>query len=253
MNPTLKLVSEDAPAECACTSCGRVLASASFGIRTDTGRRKARCNECVNAKNRERYARLVASPNGAADRTCAECGVKKCAAEFTSDPTHSRCKACHAERRRLYRAANPEKVREQHARSARSHPETDRAWRDANRDHLSAYRTNYNAQYYRTHYVARLLANARMRAARFGVPFDLESSDIFIPEFCPVLGIKMEIGAGGRGFQPCSPNLDRIVPSLGYVRGNVAVISGRANKIKSNATAAELERIAAWMRSVGAP
>lgn len=53
-------------------------------------------------------------------------------------------------------------------------------------------------------------------------------------------------------FQHSSPSIDRIIPELGYVRGNIAVISMRANKLKSDATSEELERISAWMRSVGA-
>lgn len=42
-------------------------------------------------------------------------------------------------------------------------------------------------------------------------------------------------------------SLDRIVPSLGYVPGNVAVISHRANRIKSDATADELRAVADWL------
>lgn len=40
-----------------------------------------------------------------------------------------------------------------------------------------------------------------------------------------------------------SPTLDRMVPSLGYVRGNVTVISAHANRIKSDASLAELRRV----------
>ena len=45
------------------------------------------------------------------------------------------------------------------------------------------------------------------------------------------------------------PQLDRKINELGYVRGNVFVISRRANRIKSDATALELEEIARYMRS----
>ena len=40
-----------------------------------------------------------------------------------------------------------------------------------------------------------------------------------------------------------SPSLDRIIPSLGYVKGNIRVISFRANTLKNNATLSELELI----------
>jgi hypothetical protein len=41
--------------------------------------------------------------------------------------------------------------------------------------------------------------------------------------------------------------VDRINPALGYVPGNIAVISWRANNLKRDAAAAELRRIADWM------
>jgi hypothetical protein len=44
-----------------------------------------------------------------------------------------------------------------------------------------------------------------------------------------------------------SPTLDKIIPELGYVRGNIAVISHRANRIKSDATLAEVLKLAAWL------
>jgi hypothetical protein len=46
-----------------------------------------------------------------------------------------------------------------------------------------------------------------------------------------------------------SPSLDKIIPSLGYVRGNVQVISQRANSIKRDATLAELELLVQNMRA----
>lgn len=42
------------------------------------------------------------------------------------------------------------------------------------------------------------------------------------------------------------PSLDRVVPSLGYVKGNVRVISFRANRIKSDATADELRAVLSY-------
>jgi hypothetical protein len=44
-----------------------------------------------------------------------------------------------------------------------------------------------------------------------------------------------------------SPTLDRIIPSLGYVRGNVKVISMRANVLKHNASLDELKKLVAWL------
>lgn len=40
-----------------------------------------------------------------------------------------------------------------------------------------------------------------------------------------------------------SPNLDRIVNALGYVKGNVIVVSARANRLKSDSTLDELRKL----------
>jgi len=90
--------------------------------------------------------------------------------------------------------------------------------------------------------------SAKQRAKKIGVPFEIRPEDVIIPPCCPVLGIPLQ-AKFGRGGCDSSPSLDRIVPERGYVIGNIAVISNRANRIKSNATAEEIERVAAWLRT----
>src|SRR5689334_22546912 len=90
-----------------------------------------------------------------------------------------------------------------------------------------------------------ILSRSRRRAKLKGVPFSLSFLDIVIPDRCPILGIKLERGSSG-GLDN-SPSLDRVVPALGYVPGNVQVISNRANRIKSDSTPEELARILAWV------
>ncbi len=91
-----------------------------------------------------------------------------------------------------------------------------------------------------------MLRSARRRAKVAGVPFSITADDVHIPEVCPVLGIVLKRGTGKP--DDCSPTLDRRIPRLGYVPGNVAVISSRANRIKTDATLAELDAVAAWLR-----
>ena len=75
------------------------------------------------------------------------------------------------------------------------------------------------------------------------MPFDIGPEDVFVPEVCPVLGIPLRSGKGRGGLNDASPTLDRVIGPLGYVPGNVVVISHRANRIKSDATVEELEAI----------
>ena len=92
-----------------------------------------------------------------------------------------------------------------------------------------------------------LFLEARSRAKERNLPFDIEESDIIVDEFCPVLGIKMNVNIGLR--RDDSPTLDKITPSLGYVKGNIKVISFRANRIKSDANLQELEKITKYVKN----
>lgn len=106
---------------------------------------------------------------------------------------------------------------------------------------------NGSAQIYTPWYI--LFQAAKNRATRKGVPFTLEQEDIKVLcidlTTCPVLGI--ELGWFNTSMLDNSPSLDRIIPSLGYVKGNIAVISQKANRIKNDATAEELGKVYSWL------
>jgi len=91
-----------------------------------------------------------------------------------------------------------------------------------------------------------LYLSARNRAQRFKLDFDLSPEDIIIPDVCPVLGINILPKQGKRTNNTHS--LDRIDNSRGYVKGNVAVISWRANRLKADASLAELEKLTEYVR-----
>ena len=91
--------------------------------------------------------------------------------------------------------------------------------------------------------------NARIRAHRDGVPFALERGDITIPDLCPVFGVPFEL-PNGNGPGDYSPSLDRIKPELGYIVGNIRVISYKANRLRNNGTEAELTQVLAYVRSL---
>lgn len=57
--------------------------------------------------------------------------------------------------------------------------------------------------------------------------------------------------AGKTGGGDHSPSLDRIRGDLGYVPGNIIVISNRANRIKSDASIRELRDIASFYATLG--
>jgi hypothetical protein len=94
---------------------------------------------------------------------------------------------------------------------------------------------------------ANMLDRSKSRAKKKGFEHNITLDDINIPEFCPLLGIPLF--AGQNSVCPNSPTLDRIDSAKGYVKGNVWVISYKANTIKSNATIEELEAIASKLRA----
>jgi hypothetical protein len=86
-----------------------------------------------------------------------------------------------------------------------------------------------------------LYMGAKFRAKQANVDFKLDLEDVVVPEYCPLLGIKLE--RGKKYMHSNSPSVDRIDPSKGYIKGNIWIISYRANAIKQNATLAELKML----------
>jgi len=89
-----------------------------------------------------------------------------------------------------------------------------------------------------------LLNLAKQRAKRKGLDFCLRCSDFDIPDMCPVLGIPI---FSSEKLTDNSPTIDRINNTVGYVANNIMVISWRANRLKSDASASELEKILTYM------
>jgi hypothetical protein len=86
-----------------------------------------------------------------------------------------------------------------------------------------------------------ILYSSRQGAKSRGIEHKLVLSDIpEIPKHCPVFPwLEIEQGVG-EGIKSNSPSLDRIDNTRGYVKGNIRIISWRANSLKGNATDQEL-------------
>lgn len=89
-----------------------------------------------------------------------------------------------------------------------------------------------------------LWKNAKDRADKNNIPFDIRPVDIVVPSYCPILGMQLKSHKGA--MQDNSPTVDRIIPEKGYTKGNIVVVSNRANRLKSNATLEELIRITSF-------
>jgi hypothetical protein len=91
---------------------------------------------------------------------------------------------------------------------------------------------------------------ARYRAKKKVLPFNLTVQDIADvwpkDDYCPALRIPLRVRPGNKISTNNSPNLDRIIPRLGYVKGNVVVVSKLANGIMSSARPSEVIKVGKW-------
>jgi len=96
-----------------------------------------------------------------------------------------------------------------------------------------------------------MLSNAHTRVRNTTIPFSLTldylhtlAKDIMV---CPILKLPLQY-AGGK-LCDRSASLDRFIPDLGYVPGNVWIICDKANRMKSDADPNDIERVYLYMLS----
>jgi len=157
-------------------------------------------------------------------KKCVRCEVEKPTSEFHKSSEMGRqsyCRVCSKTLHDKWVEANKEKIREHKRRAYTKNPAIF-IWRQIKR-----------------------------RSAEQGIPCTITMEDVrflFLrTKVCPVLGIPLVHNFGGKAFASNSPSIDRIRPELGYVPGNVAVISYRANRLKGDGTREELQAVLDWM------
>lgn len=133
-----------------------------------------------------------------------------------------------------YRKLNIERLRAAQYAYRREYPDRVKA---AARKHREA------------HPQTRMMKSVKKNAKLKNLECNLTLVDLPMPVRCPILGLDLDYSYGTKNgkIRPNSPSVDRVDPTKGYVKGNVQVISMRANTIKSNATAAELRKVADYM------
>ncbi len=93
-----------------------------------------------------------------------------------------------------------------------------------------------------------IIGNIRSRATVNKLPFNLTHEDIHIPDKCPVLDLNLTFYVDGFSERNNTISVDRLIPELGYVKGNIRMISMKANRLKSNASFEEIELLYNWMK-----
>lgn len=99
-----------------------------------------------------------------------------------------------------------------------------------------------------------MLYRARARAKKHDIPFNITLEDIQNvwphDNSCPVFGVPFDLN--GTNMQYCA-SLDKVNPKLGYVVGNIIVISYRANSIKQDSTLEELRVLLEFFTGLAKP
>jgi len=166
-----------------------------------------------------------------------------------------------AERLRKWRHLNPERTK------AHERLSTDRVrkWRECNPERNKLNRKEWETRvkaetgvaprnarakkHFERNPADSLLATAKRRARRKGMDFNITREDIPIPEFCPILGVKLTFTKTPNAINPSAPSIDRVDSKKGYIKGNVQIVSHRANILKRDLSLEECEAIAAYMKA----
>lgn len=171
-------------------------------------------------------------------KPCRKCGIEKADDKF---PNWKRgehtCFACHNERRTAQRRARGVRQKEHVA-------EYMRAYRAANKEALMAAKNEAR--------IANPLSALWRQMARKRHEVTISRDEfmrLHVPDVCPVIGIPISYKLGRDNI----PSVDRIDSNRPYEVGNIAIISYRANIIKSIGSANEHRRIAEWMELNGSP
>lgn len=140
---------------------------------------------------------------------------------------------------------------------SKANPFAGTAWERAGYTSEEKYK-EYQAQYYqkrreeiskkrRSNIPQRWIDRTRRRAREKGIEWNLSREllkELIVP-ICPILGI--ELCYTNLVLADNSPTIDRIDNALGYIDGNVQVLSCLANRMKSNATPEQLLKFAEYI------
>jgi len=134
---------------------------------------------------------------------------------------------------------NPDRIKSYAERAASRHREA------ATSEEYLKERASYKRRWRLENPEKYILNSVRTRARRSKKEFDLTIDDIVIPKKCPVLGIPISMTAEKNSDN--LPSIDRFDNSKGYIKGNVNIISRRANSLKRDSTIEEVAFLFEWL------
>lgn len=186
-------------------------------------------------------------------KICVICKEEKENTQFYKDKSkldgfRNRCKSCDSVIHKEYRKNNKEVMykskRKWYDNNRERAKESYKLWYAKNKDILNAKKRNNRND----DPIKYIVQNIKSRSKTLNIPFNITEEYVkkLWTGVCPIFNINIELNREkGKEY---SAELDRFNPNKGYVKGNVEWISRRANRIKSNSSLKELEKIVNWMK-----
>lgn len=166
-----------------------------------------------------------------------------------------------AERRKARYHSDPEfreraleSAKRYHAKKRATDPEYLRSRSDYNKANAAYF--NKKAKQYNSerpfHYAFRRL---KLRAKQNNIPFDLTEEHLveIWTGTCAIFNTPLCMPYSTKHQDPNKATIDKILPELGYIKGNVQWVSNKANIIKSFGTIEEHEAIVSYMKRYRTP
>lgn len=107
------------------------------------------------------------------------------------------------------------------------------------------YYSSTRAYQYKKNPILYLYRVAKKRASKFNVPFSIAVEDIPVNTHCPIFGTELSVLTNSMN---TGMSLDRIDNDKGYIPGNVAIISRKANRLKADGSVEQFEKIIQYMK-----
>jgi len=176
--------------------------------------------------------------------------VRKPRTEEEKEKSRKSSRKWYASRSEEHKQRDREKKREYQASMSEEQKEKQKKWK---REYDKKREASLDLDQRRNRKIGYMYSSARRRAKDKELPFNLIKQDVADAwpkdDYCPALRIPLRIRIGNKTsahITDNSPNLDRIIPRLGYVKGNIAVVSKLANGIMSSARPSEVIKVGKW-------
>jgi hypothetical protein len=186
-------------------------------------------------------------------KTCTRCKTFKPINEFSADKTHSDgyrtiCKTCISKYMSDYMTKNANTISVKRKTRYQKNRKRELQKNKENRKQ-NGWRWNITRrEKHKQNPLVMMCRQAKTRARKRGLEFNISPEKLSIPSICPVLGIPLFVSSGSACYN--SPTLDRIDNSKGYIDGNVVIVSFKANTIKNAASVEELKKVFTFYKGI---